>query len=91
MSCPKIRLPIIELKIGNTNRKCLLDTGSTTSLLNKNLLPEFKITKLKKPIIFNTINANFCMEKEVITHLPNDFKEDNLVCWKLTNFDLKNG
>lgn len=90
MSSPRIRLPIVELNIGNTSIKCLLDTGSTTSLLNGKLLPKFERTKLEKPIFFNTINGNFCIDEEIITPLPREFKEDNLMCWKLTNFNGKN-
>ena len=67
--------------------KCLLDTGSTIPLLNKNLPPEFKRIKLKKPIFFNTINGNFVSRRRSLHFFP---KEDNLMCWKLTNFNKKN-
>jgi len=59
--------------------RCLIDTGSTTTLLNKNKLHGYKRTKLKNKIRFSTLNSFTTVYQEITTELPKEFKEDNLM------------
>lgn len=79
----------MQLKIGKDNIKCLIDTGSSTSLLDNKLLSQYKREKLETPIQFNTINGQFTISEEIITPLPVEFNEDSLMVWKLTSFENK--
>lgn len=69
--------------------KCLIDTGSSTSLLNETKLPQYKRKPLAKPIKFNTLNSDTFVNSEIKTDLPIEFNEDAYMIWKLTKFKNK--
>lgn len=80
---------MIEITIGNDKLCCLVDTGSSTTLLDESKLPQYKRRTLKHPLKFNTLNTNTLVNKEIITNLPCEFQEDAYMCWKLTKFHNK--
>ncbi|XP_036322589.1 uncharacterized protein LOC118736650 [Rhagoletis pomonella] len=83
-------IPLVELKIGKHKLIYLIDTGSSTTLLDKNALPNYKRIKLDRPIIFNTLNGQSHTEYEVISEIPEEFNNPNLMAWKVTTFKNKN-
>lgn len=67
----------------------MIDTGSSTSLLDENKLLQYKRNTLREPAYFNSLTSQTVVNKEIITDLPSEFKEDNLIAWKLTKFHNK--
>lgn len=81
---------MIELNIRDDKIVCLVDTGSSTSLLNENVLPHYKRIPLKTPLKFKSLNSKTEINYEVITDLPEEFKRNATMSWKLTSFEGKN-
>lgn len=67
----------------------MIDTGSSTSLLDENKLLQYKRITLREPAYFNSLTSQTVVNKEIITDLPNEFNENNLIAWKLTKFHNK--
>lgn len=77
------------LTIGNNKIKALIDTGSTTSLLDQNILLQYKRFDLKTPIYFTSLNGRTNINQEIITNLPKEFGETATMSWKLAFFHGK--
>lgn len=67
----------------------MIDTGSTTTLLDKTKLQNYERIPLKENIVFNTLNGRTSIDTEIITELPKEFEEKARMCWKLTSFSEK--
>lgn len=83
----KSRLPIISITIGKKRIRCLIDTGSTISILKINTFTEqFPETKLEKPEYFKTLNGLNEVKSVVTTPFPKEFKCLGTLKWKLVDF-----
>lgn len=67
----------------------MIDTGSSTTLLDENKLPQYRRNILKKPAYFNSLTSQTIVNSEIVTNLPSEFNENNLIAWKLTKFRNK--
>lgn len=81
ISSPKTNLSIVELTIGGHRIKCLIDSGSTTTLLNKHKLPKYKRSILPKPLYFNTHTCT-------VMHTSEDYCSDEHTLQKLKRQDM---
>ena len=81
---------MIECSIGNIKIKCLIDTGSSTSLMDENKLKTYKRESLLNPLTFNSLNSKILIKNEITTELPREFSEESNMIWKLTCFKNKN-
>lgn len=77
------------MTIGQEKIRCLVDTGSSTTLLDSDKLKNYKRISIKKPIVFNTLSNTIYIDKEIQTMLPIEFNEDAEMIWKLTKFNNK--
>lgn len=77
------------MTVGHEKIRCLIDTGSSTTLLNSNKLKSHKRRSIKKSIVFNTLNNTIHIDKEIQTMLPIEFNKDAEMIWKLTKFNNK--
>lgn len=82
-------LPIVILTIGNHKIRALIDTGSTTSLLDESRLDDYERRPLDSPLTFASLNGRTNITEEIITELPLEFGEDATMSWKLTKFQGK--
>lgn len=80
---------MIYLTIGENKIKALIDTGSTTSIMNETKLPKFKRIPLSKKTSFTSLNGSMEITHEIITDLPIEFSEKATMSWKLTNFLIR--
>ncbi|XP_055386956.1 repetitive organellar protein-like [Condylostylus longicornis] len=83
-------LPIVEFTIGNKKFNCLIDTGSTTSIINDSLFPEIKKTKLKEPVELNTLFGKSKIYYTLITDVPIEFNHKAQILWRVINLKNKN-
>lgn len=76
-------MPVVTLTIDNTKFKCLIDTGSETSILKPNILPNYPELKLAKPLYFSTLNGISKVESKIITPIPLEFNKRGNLSWKI--------
>ena len=87
MRASEPRIPIIIITLGKEKIKCLIDTGSATSVIKPNILNEFSEENLSEPVYYSTINGVNKITKKLITPIPTEFKLLGNVTWKI--IDLK--
>lgn len=80
---------MIKLTLNNEIITALIDTGSTTSILDRNKLLQYPRRTLCHPLSFASLNSKSLITQEIITDLPLEFKEDATMSWKLTSFNNK--
>lgn len=83
----EISLPIIQIHI-NHKIACLIDTGSTTSVMNPNIAQNFNTETLIEPKFFTTLNGVNKVIKIVKTPIPCEFLTFGTISWKI--IELKN-
>lgn len=64
----------------------MIDTGSTTSILDEEKLQKYIRVPLRNSIQFTSLNGSTNITHEIITDLPIEFGEDATMSWKLTKF-----
>lgn len=74
------------LTINQHKVKCLIDTGSATSIIQPNMLNSLHVQTLQKPLYFSTINGINQICQEVISPIPLEFKISGTFSWKIVNF-----
>lgn len=75
---------MICLTIGNNRIRALIDTGSTTSILDERKLLEYERFPLLDRVSFSSLNGSTNVTHEIITDLPVEFGERATMSWKLT-------
>lgn len=81
-------LPVVTLTVNDQCIDCLVDTGAGTSIIDRNVFPKSRITKLHTPIELKTLTGKEIIESELITKVPFEFKEVAKMSWKV--MDLSN-
>lgn len=76
-------MPIISITLGNQKIRCLIDTGSATSIINPNTLKDFSQEELPKPTYFSTINGVNKITHKIITPMPKEFKFLGTITWRV--------
>lgn len=69
--------------MGNQKFKCLIDTGSETSIIKPQILQNFSETKLSNPLYYSTINGINKVDREIVTPLPKEFLTKGSISWKV--------
>lgn len=64
----------------------MIDTGSTTSILDEDKLRKYNRLPLQNSIQFTSLNGRTDITHEIITDLPIEFGENATMSWKLTKF-----
>lgn len=84
------QLPLIYITFGQQSIKALIDTGSTTSVINPNIIQHFKEEKLETPIYFTTINGTNKISNKKVTPIPNEFNTIGTISWKVVELPGRN-
>lgn len=87
--CLEKSLPLIQLTINNDKITALIDTGSTTTLLDRDKLLQYPRINLSRPIYFQSLDSNSQVTEEIITDLPIEFQQNATMSWKLAKFKNK--
>lgn len=73
--------------MGKQKIRCLIDTGSTTSVVKRNILTEnYPEQKLETPIKYRTINGFNEICFHVVTPFPKEFQCKGTLSWKIVDF-----
>lgn len=80
---------MITITIENERINCLIDTGSTTSLIGPNALNNFSVECLEKTLYFKTINGINKVNNKIITPFPKEFKSYGTISWKVVDLKTK--
>lgn len=84
-------MPIIVISIGKQKIRCLIDTGSTTSIIKQNkLIDNYPEQKLERPIKYRTLNGLNEIYSYLITPFPKEFCCLGTLSWKVVNFKNDN-
>lgn len=80
-------MPIITITIGRQRLKCLVDTGSTTSIVRRNVLQEnYQEQKLSKPLKYRTLNGINEVRYYIVTPFPTEFNCTGTLIWNVIDF-----
>ena len=74
----------------NSKFNCLIDTGASISVINKNIISNLSYKKLDKPIEIFTLFGKSFINNEVITEVPIEFNHEATMTWKVLDFKNKN-
>lgn len=77
--------------IGDHKIRCLIDTGSETSIIQPNALGNlFPPRKLNRPLCYKTLNGINQVTYKIVTPIPREFNVSGTFSWKVINFNSKN-
>lgn len=82
----KYKLPIVVLSIGKQHIRCLIDTGSSTSIVKPNIFFLYKNQNQEKPIYIKTLNGYNEVKHCVVTPMPSQFLAKGTLSWKIVDF-----
>lgn len=81
---------MIYLNIENQTIKCLVDTGSTTSIIRPGILNNFHAISLEKPVFYSTISGINRVTNKIVTPIPKEFNTIGTFSWKVVDLKGRN-
>lgn len=82
-------MPIISLTFDNIKIRCLIDTGSETSILTSSVLGKYPEEELCKTLFFSTLNGILEVKTRKVTPIPEEFKISGTLSWKIMNLSCR--
>ncbi|CAD7090295.1 unnamed protein product [Hermetia illucens] len=86
----KTILPILKLTINGHLFRCLIDTGSSTSIMSAAKVQYSSREKLREPAYLHTLDGKIECTELIRTFAPEEFGVKAIMNWKIANISFQN-